>query len=71
LIFTMSYPPILDLPSWNQANLDVKSGVSGAKKALHQAMEVVCSLPDDNQLLHILDDGTDIVEAALRATLDS
>ncbi|KAH9974343.1 hypothetical protein BGW80DRAFT_1458406 [Lactifluus volemus] len=63
----MSYPPILDLQSFNKAKDDRTLEVPGAAEAINAAVEVVCKIPDDVQRGHRLGDGSDVVEAALRA----
>ncbi|KAH9982059.1 hypothetical protein BGW80DRAFT_1247044 [Lactifluus volemus] len=64
----MSYPPILDIQSLNKAKDDCTLGTPGAAEAIKAALEVVCNIPDDIQRGHRLDDGSDVVEVALRAT---
>jgi hypothetical protein len=66
--FSMPYPPILDFQSFDKAKDDRILGVPGADKAINVAVEVICSLPEDIQE-HRLGDGSDVVEAALRAAL--
>ncbi|KAH9952273.1 hypothetical protein BGW80DRAFT_1470841 [Lactifluus volemus] len=63
----MSYPPILDIQSLNKAKDDRTLGTPGAAEAIKAALEVVCNIPDDIQRGHRLGDGSDVVEAALRA----
>ncbi|KAH9959892.1 hypothetical protein BGW80DRAFT_1464549 [Lactifluus volemus] len=63
----MSYPPILDIQSLNKAKDDCTLGTPGAAEAIKAALEVVCNIPDDIQRGHRLGNGSDVVEAALRA----
>ncbi|KAH9971768.1 hypothetical protein BGW80DRAFT_1460428 [Lactifluus volemus] len=63
----MSYPPILDIQSLNRAKDNCTLGTPGTAEAIKAALEVVCNIPDDIQQGHCLGDGSDMVEAALRA----
>ncbi|KAH9959891.1 hypothetical protein BGW80DRAFT_1464548 [Lactifluus volemus] len=63
----MSYPPILDIQSFNKAKDDRTLGTPSTAEAIKVALEVVCTIPDDIQQEHHLGDGSDMVEVALRA----
>ncbi|KAH9979614.1 hypothetical protein BGW80DRAFT_1455299 [Lactifluus volemus] len=56
----MSYPPILDLQSFNKAKDDRTLEVPGAAEAINAAVEVVCKIPDDVRRGHRLGDGSDV-----------
>ncbi|KAH9954262.1 hypothetical protein BGW80DRAFT_1467891 [Lactifluus volemus] len=61
----MSYPPILDLQSFNKAKDDRTLEVPGAAEAINAAVEVVCKIPDDIQRGHRLGDGSDVPPSSL------
>jgi hypothetical protein len=63
----MPYPHIIDLQSLNKAKDDRTLGIPGADEAIKAALNIVCNIPDDVQRGHRLGDGSDVVEAALRA----
>jgi hypothetical protein len=64
----MSYPPVINLPSYHRAKDDAALGVPGADDAINTAMAVIDN-HNDSIRGHRLDDGSDVIEVVLRAAL--
>jgi hypothetical protein len=64
----MSYPPVIDLLSYHRAKDDATLSVPGADDAINTAMAVIDN-HNDSIRGHHLGDGSDVIEAVLRAAL--
>jgi hypothetical protein len=65
----MPYPPILNILSFNKAKDNHILETPGADEAIKEVLKIVCDIPDDISRGHRLGDGSDVIEAALRAAL--
>jgi hypothetical protein len=65
----MSYPPVLDIQSFNRAKDGHILGTSGTDEAIKAAMRVINFTDDDTVRGHHLDDGSDMIESLLQAAL--
>jgi hypothetical protein len=63
----MSFPPIIDLQSFHRAKDESHLGTPGAEDAIKAAMAVINNSADDIVRGHHLGNGSDVIEALLRA----
>jgi hypothetical protein len=65
----MSYPPILDIQSFNRAKDNHILGIPSADEAIKAAIRVIDATNNNTMRGHHLSNGSDVIELLLQAAL--